>query len=185
MKAAPNGLLVLPAIEVETAEEVHILCIFGELDGALSMEKEILKGMPLVKNRSEIFGRQIYMNEYDEPVGEEERMLVTACGLDIYKAQRLCESFGGVAVPAHIDRASYSVLSNLGFIPPDLPVSTVEITERNLEKLKKDYENYNIISNSDAHYLADISERKKFLDLTSKNAQEVIAFLCNPTKKEI
>lgn len=185
MKAAPEGLLVLPAIEVETSEEVHMLCIFEELDGALSMEKEIRASVPPIENRSEIFGRQLYMNENDEVTGEEERLLVTASGLDIYKTVRLAEKFGGVAIPAHIDRSSYSVLSNLGFIPPDLPVSTVEITAKNLNAMRDDYEKYNIITNSDAHYLADISERYNFLDLPCKSAQEAIKFLCKSTKKSI
>lgn len=183
MKAAPEGLLVLPAIEVETAEEVHMLCIFPELDAALSMEKEIRESAPPIENRSEIFGRQVYMNENDEVTGEEERMLVTASGLDIYKTVSLAKSLGGVAIPAHIDRSSYSVLSNLGFIPPDLPVSTVEITAKNLNAMRDDYEKFNIITNSDAHYLWDISERHNFIDIPSKNAQEVIKFLCKPTKK--
>ncbi len=182
MKAAPEGLLVMPAIEVETAEEVHMLCIFPELDGALSMEREIIASAPPIENRSEIFGRQLYMNENDEVTGEEKRLLVTASGLDIYKTVHLAENFGGVAIPAHIDRASYSILSNLGFIPPDLPVTTVEITAKNLNAMRDDYEKYNIITNSDAHYLENISERYNYIDVTCKNAQEVIRYLCKSTK---
>lgn len=183
MKAAPDGLLVLPAIEVETAEEVHMLCMFEDLDGALSMEREIIASAPPVENRSEIFGRQLYMDENDEVTGEENRLLVTASGLDIYKVVHLAGSFGGVAIPAHIDRSSYSVLSNLGFVPPDLDVSAVEITGKNLNVMRDDYEKYNIITNSDAHYLENISERYNYIDLPCKNAQEVIKYLCKSTKK--
>lgn len=182
MKAAPDGLLVLPAIEVETSEEVHMLCIFKDIEGALSMEREIIASAEPIENRSEIFGRQFYMDEKDEIIGEEKRLLVTASGLDIYQTVRLAKSFGGVAIPAHIDRASYSVLSNLGFIPPDLDVSAVEITEKNLNAMRDDYSEFNIITNSDAHYLENISERHNYLELSCKSAQEVVEFLCKATK---
>ena len=182
MKAAPDGLLVLPAIEVETSEEVHMLCIFKDLEGALSMEREIIASIEPIENRSEIFGRQLYMDENDEIIGEEKRLLVTASGLDIYETVRLAKSFGGVAIPAHIDRMSYSVLSNLGFIPPDLDVSAVEITEKNLNAMRDNYDEFRVITNSDAHYLGNISERHNYLDLSCKNAQEVVEFLCKATK---
>ena len=161
-----------------------MLCIFKDLEGALLMEKEIVASTVPVENRSEIFGRQLYMDENDEITGEEKRLLVTASGLDIYQTVRLAKSFGGVAIPAHIDRSSYSVLSNLGFIPPDLDVPTVEITEKNLNALRDDYSEFNIITNSDAHYLENISERHNYLELSCKNAQEVVEFLCKTTKKK-
>ncbi len=179
MEAAEDKLLVIPAMEVETLEEVHMLCYFPTLDAAKEMENELRRRTPPIKNRPEIFGNQYYMNSDDQIIGEEERLLVSATALDIYEVVKLAKKLGGAPVPAHIDRKSYSVLSNLGFFPPDLEVSTVEITEKNLNKMKDDYNKYQIITNSDAHYLENISERINSIDIPCKNTQNIVEYLCN------
>lgn len=178
MAAAGENLLVIPGMEVETSEEVHMACYFPTLDAALAMEREVKKALPPIKNRPEIFGNQYYMNENDEITGEEETLLVSATMLDIYEVVALVKSLGGAAVPAHIDRSSYSVLSNLGFMPPDLEVSALEITEKARNSLAGNYPDFRIITNSDAHYLENIAERQFWLDLARKNAQTVVDFLC-------
>lgn len=177
MKVAQDRLLVIPAMEIETSEEVHMLTLFPELSMAEEMERILIEKSNPVKNRPEIFGNQYIMNEYDEIIGEEERLLVTATGLDIYEVVRQAQGLGGVAIPAHIDRSSYSVLSNLGFIPPDLKIGTVEITPKNREKMQNEYDEFEVISNSDAHYLWDISERNFALDISNKNICEILSKL--------
>ena len=177
MKVAQDRLLVIPAMEIETSEEVHMLTLFPELSMAEEMERILIEKSNPVKNRPEIFGNQYIMNEYDEIIGEEERLLVTAMGLDIYEVVRQAQGLGGVAIPAHIDRSSYSVLSNLGFIPPDLKIGTVEITPKNREKMQNEYDKFEVISNSDAHYLWDISERNFALDISNKNVCEILSKL--------
>ncbi|MEG2381301.1 MAG: PHP domain-containing protein [Oscillospiraceae bacterium] len=179
IQAAGDDLLILPGMEIETSEEVHVLCYFPTLPKANDMWNIIKKNMNSLKNRPEIFGNQYYMNSNDEIVGEEENLLVSATNLTIYDVINHAKECGGVAVPAHIDRASYSVLANLGFIPPDLSVKTVEITNANVEKLKPKYSQYGIITNSDAHYLGDISEANHFLDIVSKNPCEILYKITN------
>ncbi len=174
--AAGDNILVVPGIEVETSEEVHVVCYFPSVSAAEEMESRIRKVSTPVKNRPEIFGSQFYMNEMDEVVGEEENLLVTASGMSIYDVVENAKSLGGVAIPAHIDRESYSVLSNLGFLPPDLSVSALEITKKNREEMSKNYLDFKIISNSDAHYLENISEREFFIDIKDKTAQAIIDF---------
>ncbi len=178
MAAAGDNLLVIPGMEVETSEEVHIVCYFPTLEQAYQMEKAVKESMTPIKNRPEIFGRQFYMNELDEVIGEEENLLVSASGLDIYEVVELTKKYGGAAVPAHIDRTSYSVLSNLGFLPPDLSVSTLEITKKNRSQMSGDYRDFHILTNSDAHYLENISEREYYVELKHKNAQSFVDFLC-------
>ena len=92
------------------------------------MGEYIKEHMQGIKNQEEIFGEQLYMDSEDNIIGKEENLLVTATDLDIFEVVEKAKEFGGVAVPAHIDRSSYSVLSNLGFMPPELLVDTVEIT---------------------------------------------------------
>lgn len=175
---AGDRLLVVPGMEVETSEEVHVVCYFATLEQAYEMEKAVKQSMKSIKNRSEIFGRQLYLDSEDRIIGEEENLLVCASGLDIYETVRLTRELGGAAVPAHIDRTSYSVLSNLGFLPSDLEVSALEITKANRQSMMKEYPAFNVLTNSDAHYLENISEREYYVELNCKTAQSFIDFLC-------
>ena len=178
MAAAAGRLTVVPGLEVETAEEVHVVCYFPNIENAEAMSRAVQQHMPPVANRPDIFGRQYYMDAEDRVVGEEEILLVNATTLHIGEVFRLVKGFGGVAVPAHIDRPSYSILANLGMIPPDITVTAVEITSRARGEMEKKYDKYKILTNSDAHYLEDIAEPDYQLPLLSKNAEETVKYLC-------
>lgn len=178
MAAAAGQITVVPGIEVETAEEVHVVCYFPDIDAAEAMAAVVKAHLPPIANRSDIFGNQYYMDAEDNVIGEEETLLVSATTLDILSVFELAKQFGGVAIPAHIDRSSYSVLANLGAIPPDLPVSALEITRRNRAKMEAEYAKYTILTNSDAHYLEDIAEPEYQLLLLSKNPAEIVKYLC-------
>ncbi|HIU48177.1 MAG TPA: PHP domain-containing protein [Candidatus Avimonoglobus intestinipullorum] len=174
MEAAGDRLLVVPGMEVETAEEVHVVCYFPTIGAAEQMQEVVRAHLPPVQNQKDIFGNQLYMNAADEVTGEEGLLLVRATTLPIEAVFRSAAACGGIAIPAHIDRSSYSVLSNLGFIPPELPVRTVEITPKNRARMEKEFETYHILSNSDAHYLEDIAEPVYFLDISSKNVEQIL-----------
>lgn len=174
LEVAGDRLLVIPGMEVETAEEAHILCYFPTVEQAEAMWGLLREHQLPVKNKPEIFGRQLYMNAEDEVVGEEEVLLVTASALTAEEVFFHTRALGGVPVPAHIDRNSYSVLSNLGFLPPELHAEAVEITGKNLALWEKDWREYTVISNSDAHYLGDIAEAVNFISIKNKNVQEIL-----------
>ena len=183
-QVAEGNIVVVPGMEIETSEEVHIVTLFPDIDRAEEMERILKESYIPIKNRPEIFGNQYYMNCHDEIVAEEERLLVTATGLDIYSVVENAAKLGGVAIPAHIDRTSYSILSNLGFIPPDLNTGTVEITSVNREKMENEYKMYTVITDSDAHYLGDISEPIYMLDIKEKTPKGVIESLMTKNLKK-
>ncbi len=180
--AAVTGdkIIFIPGMEVETSEEVHIVTLFPTADAAEEMQRILTDSSPFIPNRPEIFGNQYIMDENDEICGEIDRMLVTASGLDIYTVVAAAKDLGGIAYPAHIDRESYSVLSNLGFIPPDLDISAVEITEKSRAALEGEYSNrYNIITSSDAHYLWDISERNHYIEVSDTSVRGILNAISN------
>lgn len=177
---AGDKIIFIPGMEVETSEEVHIVTLFPTADAAEEMQRILVGSSPFIPNRPEIFGNQYIMDENDEICGEIERMLVTASGLDIYTVVAAAKDLGGIAYPAHIDRESYSVLSNLGFIPPDLNISAVEITEKSRAALEGEYSNrYNIITSSDAHYLWDISERNHYIEVSGASVRGILNAISN------
>lgn len=177
---AGDKIIFIPGMEVETSEEVHIVTLFPTADAAEEMQRILVDSSPFIPNRPEIFGNQYIMDENDEICGEIDRMLVTASGLDIYTVVAAAKDLGGIAYPAHIDRESYSVLSNLGFIPPDLDILAVEITEKSRAALEGEYSNrYNIITSSDAHYLWDISERNHYIEVSDASVRGILNAISN------
>lgn len=179
MKVAEGSdLIVIPGMEIETSEEIHMVCLFPDIISAYQMQEIVYEHLPPLENRVSIFGEQLILNDQDDIIGENKRLLLTATSLSIYDVVKYVRQFNGVAIPAHIDRSSYSVLSNLGWIPEDLDVHTLEVSKNvDLEKAKLKYSQYNVIRSSDAHYLQDIFEREQFLELESKTISQVIKLL--------
>lgn len=178
------GLLVLPGMEVETAEEVHVLTLFAQPEQCERMEKLVLAAMPPLENKVEIFGEQLVCNQLDKIVDREKQMLVTASSLAIQQVADLTNQMGGVCIPAHVDRSSYSVISNLGFIPGELRFSAVEVSKKlplqEVVSLYPDLEKYRILISSDAHYLWDISEAEAYLEMEELSAEAMIEALRVP-----
>ncbi len=174
MQAAAGKIKVIPGIEVTTREEVHTLCYFKDVDAAEDMGALLKKYMQNIKNRPEIFGRQLVMDSEDNIIAEEEELLINAVDLDIYEVQKETKKRGGFFVPAHIDKQSYSVMSNLGFLPPDLEVDGLEVTGCGLVEYGAKYKEYEIITNSDAHYLENISECLNVFEPDSKITKKLL-----------
>lgn len=173
IKAAENtGLIVIGGMEVETSEEIHMIVLFEDLSKLYMLEEYIQSTLPNIKNKPEIFGEQYIMNSEDEVVALEERYLITACGVDVYTLYNKVSELGGIIFPAHIDKSSYSIISNLGMLPPELKFSALEVKrdEAGLT-LSNDYL---ILRSSDAHYLWDISEKEHFLELEGLDLRQIL-----------
>ncbi len=162
------GITVIPGMEVETEEEVHILTLYPTLEAAQTAAAEVYKKLPGIKNRPEIFGEQVFMDSGDNITGYEEKLLISPAAMSMNYLFDLVKSVGGIYIPAHVDRHSYSVLTNLGFIPDDIDIKNIEISRMTedvesylaaREELKK----YKIFRNSDAHYLQDIATPGAYL----------------------
>lgn len=167
--ARANGLMVIPGMEVQTKEEVHIVCLFKKIDGAMKFAEIVNNSLPNIKNNEEVFGRQLIFNAADEIIGKEDKLLLSSTVLSVNDVFMLVRSLGGICIPAHVDRPGFSIITNLGFIPPALKVKTIEISKKGTpEAVFKKYpflSKFNYIVSSDAHYLQDISEREFFIEL--------------------
>ncbi len=171
------GLVVLPGMEIETSEEVHITALFDNPDAAEELGKIVSTRLPGIKNRVDIFGNQLVIDADDRIVCEIDNLLSTAISMDVYEAVKIVRELGGIAVPAHIDKSSYSIISNLGFIPDDLKFTTVEI--KDTKKVSDIQEKHNIsrcklIHNSDAHFLWDIHEKLHSFDVSETSPSAII-----------
>ena len=156
------GVVPVAGMELTTSEDVHLLCLFPTRSDATAFSAAVDHRRIKIKNRPEIFGRQLLIDLDDEPCGEEAFLLINATTLSLEEAAALCGEHRGIAIPAHIDRESNGLLSTLGGMPetPDFP--TVELRDaENLPELVQKYpllrRKREIIS-SDAHSISDIAE---------------------------
>lgn len=176
--AKGSSLLVVPGMELETMEEVHLVCLFESSDKALQMQEIVYSKLPPINNRVEIFGEQIIYDHDDNVTGKCDKLLQTAAGIGVDEAFDIVKGLGGAIIPAHIDRESYSMMSNLGSIPDNLSIRYLEIStmcprEKYL-KITSRLNQYKFISSSDAHRLGDILERVSFIELEELSAKCLI-----------
>ena len=125
------GIVVIPGMELTTREEVHVLCLFEQLKDALQFDAYVQTKLLHTRNDPKIFGKQIIMDDKDCESGEFESLLIQATSISFDDVYPFIKSYGGIMVPAHIDKSSNSLLSNLGFIPPTSQFSCVEIRDGN------------------------------------------------------
>lgn len=186
--AKQSRLLVVPGMELETAEEAHFVCLFPTLEAATAFSKWLAPYRLPIRNRPELFGEQLYLDAQDVPTGHEERLLVTACTCSVYDAAPAVRSFSGTIFPAHVDKSSYSIIASLGTIPEDLGFTTVELSkniskETALEQFPY-LENYRIITNSDSHYLDSFYETQNPIELEGLTTEALIHALSSPINKK-
>lgn len=175
------GLVAVPGMEIETSEEVHLVCLFPDVARALQVQGEIYGSLPPVANREDIFGSQLVMDEEDEVTGRVGQLLLTASAYSSDEIFRMVESAGGAVIPAHVDRQSYSMLSNLGSIPENMGIRWLEISkdcsEDDFRAEHPELSGYRFIKSSDAHHLGDILEREMFLDLPERSIDGLLGKL--------
>jgi PHP family Zn ribbon phosphoesterase len=175
------GLLVIPGMEMTTSEDIHAVCLFPDLEKALAWSDYVDVHRIKVKNRVNIYGEQIIMNELDEPIGEIEHLLLPATEISIMHAYAKVKEFGGICYPAHIDRDSLSILSVLGEIDESCGFKTAELADiSKLDELKKHHpilDTLHIITCSDAHYLENMRDAANTLELPELTREAVIEYL--------
>lgn len=170
------GVEVIPGMEVTAKEEVHILAYFPAAEAALAFGEEIYARLPDIRNRTDLFGNQMVTDEKDEPVGQAEKLLLNATALSMEEIGVLTERYGGVNVPAHINRGANSLIVALGMMPP-LPAYPVVEVVPGLPCPKEATAGRTVLYSSDAHRLGDILERTFALDLPEPTAAATLAFL--------
>lgn len=157
-----HGIVPVAGMELTTAEEIHVVCLFADLESALAFDAEVKTHLPPIENRPDIFGHQLLLDENDEVVGEETAFLLGATDLALEDAVALVRAHGGVCYPAHVDRTSNGMIAILGDIPPEPGFTAVEFRER--ERIAEYRERYPILAgcqtvcSSDAHFLWDMNE---------------------------
>lgn len=175
------GITVIPGMELCTSEEIHVVCLFPDIDQAEVFGGKVALTLLPVKNKPAVFGDQLYMDDCDKVLSSEEILLVTASGISIEEVRGLCEGCGGFSFPAHIDRSSFSILSSLGTFPGHLGFTCAEMTPGgDLAALREKHavlKGLRILRSSDAHYLENMTQAADVLEAEENTAQAVLRAL--------
>jgi hypothetical protein len=157
--AKGTELTVLPGMELQTVEEVHLLCLFDTLDQAAAWHVEVESRLPNLENNADFFGEQFVVDETGEFIRREPRLLLTSAKMSLDEAVAGVHRLGGLAIPAHVNRTAFSLIANLGFVPPDIPFDALEISRhvtpnqacQKFPQLRQ----YPLIQSGDVHHLND------------------------------
>ena len=173
-------LCVIPGMEVTTREEAHVLAMFEDVSG-LSLLQEYIYARLEGLNDEEAFGLQPIVNETGEVEGFNERLLIGATAVSLEDLVGRIHEYGGAAVAAHIDRPSFSVIGQLGFVPPNVPFDALEISSRlGIEGGREKFPElsaYTFITSSDAHFIQDIGRACTRMALHEPSFAEVVKAL--------
>ncbi|NLW55384.1 MAG: histidinol phosphatase [Firmicutes bacterium] len=162
-------------MEVQTKEEIHLICLFPELEPAMEWGRIVRQHLPPVKNRPDYFGPQQILSATGEIAGEEPILLLNSISLSLEATIKAVHKLGGVIYPAHIDRPSFSILSQLGFPPSNLELRLLEVSGRaDLPRLTAELAGYSLIRASDAHFLPEVGSHPSYLKLAAPRWEELI-----------
>ena len=168
-KAAEQyGIVPVAGMELTTAEDIHMVCLFPTLEAAMAFDEAVAERRVRIKNRPDIFGEQLVMDENDRVIDTEPDLLSNATTLSIEEAVDLANAYGGIGYPAHIDREANSMIAVLGGLPPEPRFTCVELKDGGRrEELSRLYglETTLILVDSDAHVLWGIRDKEQSLEL--------------------
>jgi 3',5'-nucleoside bisphosphate phosphatase len=157
--AQGSALTVLPGMEVQTREEVHLLCIFDNLDNLLAWQTVVDRYLPNLDNDSDYFGEQFIVDSTGDYVDSEKRLLLNSIQLSIEECIQRVHQLNGLAIPAHVNRKAFGLFANLGMVPLASPIDALEISRHiSPEQARIQYPqtlNYTLLQSGDVHHLDD------------------------------
>lgn len=171
---AKEGLQVFGGMEICSSEEVHVLVLFESNEALFQMQEIVYDNLP-GQNDVAYFGEQLVVDEMDNTVGSTEKLLIGSTNLSVNEIVERAGELGGLVVASHIDRDSFSIVAQLGFIPDQLALDGVEVSWRCQPDQMAAYKDYGfpIVKSSDAHFLADIGKVRTTFLLESLSFSEM------------
>lgn len=165
--AQGTGLRVLPGMELQTREEVHLLCLFDMLEQLEAWQAVVDEHLPALENDIEHFGEQFVVDENGDFIRREPQLLLTSVDLSLEEAIRAVEAIEGLAIPAHVDRKANGLLEILGFVPTDVQIEALELSRHvSAEAAPRRYpqlRGYPLVQDGDAHRLSEFLGVNEFL----------------------
>jgi PHP family Zn ribbon phosphoesterase len=166
------NIIPIFGMEATTSEEIHALCLFTSLEASLAFSEYAYSILTPFLNNSEKTGDQVYVDEEDQIEGEVEYYLINPIALSIDEIGAKTAGYGGIVIPAHVERPAFSMISQLGVVV-DGPWAAIECVRipPSLDNLPLDTLGFPLTTSSDAHYPEHIVRRPFELDITREELQ--------------
>jgi PHP family Zn ribbon phosphoesterase len=169
-----RGLTVIPGMEVQTREEIHLLALFPDWPSTAAWDEEVRRHLPDVRNDPEVFGDQPIVDEEGNILEFEERLLLNSIDLPLEEVKRRIEGHGGMTIPSHFDKGSFSLISQLGLIPEDMELEVLEASHKtHFPSMGNVSPHISRIVSSDAHRLEDIGNARTIFLLAEATLREL------------
>jgi PHP family Zn ribbon phosphoesterase len=126
--AAGSGVTVLPGMEIQSREEVHLIALFDTVDQVITWQERVWAVLPDRENDKAFFGAQFVVDASGEYRYTEKRLLAVSVSMSVEEIVTGVRALGGIVLPAHIDRPMYSLIANLGFVPAGLEIAGLELS---------------------------------------------------------
>lgn len=176
-----RGLVVLPGMEAESREEVHVVCLFPGVGEALAWQRIAYSALPDAANPEEHFGAQLVMDSAGRAVARVSRLLLCSLDMTFEEITVSVSELGGICIASHIDRPAYSLGRQLGFIPEGARLAAVELSPRGNAEDLPSYASFAaglpMVRSSDAHYLCDIGRARTELTMEAPCFEELVLAL--------
>jgi 3',5'-nucleoside bisphosphate phosphatase len=186
--AAGKNIIILPGMEITTSEELHLLAIFNSLTD-LALMQDIIYSKLSGTNDENRFGIQAIVNENAEVEEINNRFLMGSVDISLDNAITQIHRFKGMAAAAHIDRESFSVLSQLGLVDPGMNFDALEISAamgiKQAREKYKELTGYTFITSSDAHYIKDIGRAATRVLMESPSFDELKMAFRNENGRQV
>lgn len=179
--AQDSGVTVLPGMEVESREGVHLLTLFDDVEGLERWQGIVYEALPRRENVDRVFGSQLVVDAAGHLLRVNQRLLITAADLSLEEVIATSLGLGGLCIPAHVDRPANGLLPVLGLLPGGFKTVAVEIswrlTPQEAVRQFPALAGHTLLRSSDAHYLEDIGKATTTFLVTAASVAE-IALAC-------
>ncbi len=174
--AEKKKIAVLGGMEITSREEVHILALFDDDEKLFELQEKVYENLPGL-NDEKAFGEQVIVNENNKVTGLNTRLLIGATNLPLDRVVETIRSLSGLAIAAHVDRESFGIIGQLGFIPEGLPLDALELSGRispeEMKTLFPQASGFPLVTFSDAHYPEDIGKRSTSFRVAELQVEEI------------
>lgn len=176
-KGRELGVKVFPAMELQTAEDIHLICLFENPAELLQFQELVYAKLPCLKNNRISLGEQWLLNEEGLKCGELDRLLLVGTSLTVEEGAENVHKLGGLCLAAHLDRQAFSLWGHLADLPEELDLDGAELTPhlrrdpQLLEAIKQ--RGFSYVVSSDAHYLSDLRPPQCFARLQELTIAEL------------
>ena len=167
-EAARGNIAVLAGMEIATSEEAHVIGLFPDATAACTTGEEVRSGLPELSQAGSGFGEQLLMSTSGQTLGTETRMLSAASAFGLRNTIKLIKKYHGLAIAAHLDRPSFSIISQLGMLPVNTDLDAIEISAATAVASRAgEFMSFGlpVLTSFDSHFLSDVGSCRTIFEM--------------------